>query len=147
MPFDPSNHIQRISGKPYLPVSARLIWFREEHPTWGIVTTPFEINHEKQFAVFVAQIFNEEGKLMATAHKKEDIKGFPDYIEKSETGAVGRALAMCGYGTQFAPDFIEGTNRVVDGPLQTSQTARQPYNRPNTYGNTANRPAQPNGGQ
>jgi hypothetical protein len=42
---------------------------------------------------------------IATVRKKETEAGFPDYIEKAETGAIGRALAMCGYGTLQAPEF------------------------------------------
>jgi hypothetical protein len=52
---------------------------------------------------------------MATATKMENVRGFPDYLEKSETGAVGRALAFCGYGTQFAPE-LEESNRLADAP-------------------------------
>ena len=37
--------------------------------------------------------------------------------EKAETKAVGRALAMLGYGTQFAPELDEG-ERIVDSPVE-----------------------------
>lgn len=121
MAFDPKEHMMSIKGKSYLPVSARLVWFREEHPDWGINTTPIEINLEKQYAIYQASIFNAEGKLMATATKMENVKGFPDYLEKSETGAVGRALAFCGYGTQFAPELEEG-ERLADGPIERRST-------------------------
>jgi hypothetical protein len=109
MAFDPRKHLIKVQGgRQYLPVSARLIWFRSEHPDWGIVTEIVEINHEKQYAIFRATIFNEEGRLIATSTKREDVKGFGDFIEKAETGAIGRALALCGYGTQFEPEFTEG---------------------------------------
>ena len=119
MSFDPKRYVIKVQGnREYLPVSARLIWFRSEHPDWGIVTEAIEINHEKQFAVFRASIFNEDGRLIATATKKEDVKGFGDYIEKAETGSVGRALAMCGYGAQFAPELEESGPRrgAATGP-------------------------------
>lgn len=118
MAFDFKKSLIKVQGgRSYLPVSARLIWFREEHSDWGIETEPIELNHEKQFAVFRARIYNAEGKLMAMGTKKEDVKGFGDYIEKAETGAVGRALALCGYGTQFSPELDEvGGDRVVDTP-------------------------------
>ena len=116
MAFDPKKHTIRVQGnREYLPVSARLLWFRSEHPDWGIVTQPVEINLEKQYAIFQASIFNEEGKLMATATKMENVRGFPDYLEKAETGSVGRALALCGYGTAFAPELEEG-DRLADAP-------------------------------
>jgi hypothetical protein len=84
MAFDPKRHVIKVQGRQYLPVSARLIWFREEHPDWGIVTEIIEINSEEKFAIFRATIFNEEGRLISSATKKEDIKGFGDYIEKAE---------------------------------------------------------------
>jgi hypothetical protein len=48
--------------------------------------------------------------------------GFPDYIEKAETGAIGRALAMCGYGTLQAPEFDE-QDRLADMPVEKAKTA------------------------
>ncbi len=118
MAFDFKRHLIKVQGgRQYLPVSARLIWFRSEHPDWGIETEAVEMNHEKQYAVFRARIYNEDGKLMAMGTKKEDVKGFGDYIEKAETGAVGRALAMCGYGTQFSPELDEASGgRFADSP-------------------------------
>ena len=47
--------------------------------------------------------------------------GFPDYIEKAETGAIGRALAMCGYGTLQAPEFDE-QDRLADAPIEKRKT-------------------------
>ena len=118
MSFDFKKNLIKVQGgRTYLPVSARVVWFREVHPDWGVVTEPLEINHEKQYAVFRATIFNADGKIMATATKKEDVKGFGDYLEKSETGAVGRALAFCGFGTQFSPELDEvGGGRLADSP-------------------------------
>ena len=118
MTFDPNRHLIKVQGgRSYLPVSARLIWFRGEHPDWGIETEPITIDSDKNYAIFRARIYNAEGRLMAMGTKKEDIKGFGDYIEKAETGAVGRALALCGYGTQFAPELDEvGVGRFADSP-------------------------------
>jgi len=118
MAFDFKRHLIKVQGgRSYLPVSARIVWFRQEHPDWGIHTEPIEINHEKQYAVFRAIIYNAEGKLMAMGTKKEDVKGFGDYMEKAETGAVGRALALCGFGTQFSPELDEvGGGRLTDSP-------------------------------
>jgi len=118
MVFDFKRHLIKVQGgRSYLPVSARVVWFRQEHPDWGIETEPIEINHEKQYAVFRARIYNADGKLMAMGTKKEDVKGFPDFMEKAETGAVGRALALCGFGTQFSPELDEvGAGRLADSP-------------------------------
>jgi hypothetical protein len=84
-----------------------MVWFRSEKPDWGISTEIVEINLEKQYAIFRATIFNEVGKVMATATKMENVRGFQDFIEKAETSSVGRALAMCGYGTQYEKSLDE----------------------------------------
>ena len=47
MRFEPKRHLIKVQGgRMYLPVSARLIWFRNEHPDWGIETEPLVIDHE-----------------------------------------------------------------------------------------------------
>jgi hypothetical protein len=145
MAFDPKRHVIRVQGgREYLPVSARLVWFRGEHPDWGIVTNPIEINLEKQYAIFSAQIFNAEGKLMASATKFENVRGFQDFLEKAETGAVGRALALCGYGTQFAPELEEGP-RFQGSPMgagnRFTPRSNGPMNGNGTNGNSGMRPA------
>jgi hypothetical protein len=66
-----------------------------------------------------AIIRNSDKRIIATARKKETEIGFPDYIEKAETGAIGRALAMCGYGTLQAPEFDEG-ERIADSPIENN---------------------------
>ena len=105
-----------IKGKDYLQVAYRLVWFREEHPDWSIFTEITKLDTEKHYCIFSARISNEQSKTLATAHKVETKEGFADYLEKAETGAVGRALAMCGYGTQFAPELEEG-ERLADVPV------------------------------
>lgn len=135
--FDPKKYLINVQGgRKYLPVSARLIWFREQHTDWGIETRPVVIDTDKQFAIFEAKVFNADGKLMSTGTKMEDVRGFPDYVEKSETGAIGRALAVCGFGTQFAPELDEVTNgRFVDSP--------QPSRQSDALQATQSRPSQP----
>ena len=98
----------------YLPVAARIAWFRREHPYWGIET--MAVQSANKAVVMKAVITDSSGRIIATARKKETEAGFPDYIEKAETGAVGRALAMCGYGTLQAPEFDEG-ERLADSPI------------------------------
>lgn len=125
MSFDPKAHLIRVQGgQMYLPVAWRLVWFREQHPEWGIATEAVEINHEQKYAIFRASIFNENGRLIATATKREDVRGFGDYIEKAETSSVGRALAMCGYGTQFCGSEFDESERLADAPQSPAQPAK-----------------------
>lgn len=97
----------------YLPVAPRIAWFRMDHPDWSIITKA--VKTANKGVIMKAMIKDTSGRTIATARKKETENGFADYIEKAETGAVGRALAMCGYGTLQAPEFDEG-NRLADAP-------------------------------
>lgn len=117
--------VSDIKGKPYLQVAYRLVWFREDHPLWTIETIIHEWNQEKKWIVFRAQIVDETGRVIAQATKAESSVGFADYIEKAETGAIGRALAMCGYGTQFEPELDEG-ERLADAPVVPVKTIPAP---------------------
>lgn len=114
MAFNPNEHLMDLKGKDYLQVMWRLVWFREEKPLWCIDTKLEQLtdNH----AVFSAKISDENGNLKASGYGSEGVKDFRDFIEKAETKAIGRALAMLGYGTQFAPELDE-ESRIVDSPV------------------------------
>lgn len=109
-----------LKGKMYLPVNARIQAFREEcsiFEGWGISTQQIAGSLQEQFATFRAEISDPNGKVVSVGTKTEDIKGFPDFAEKAETGAIGRALASAGFGTLFALEFDEGTSRIADAPV------------------------------
>src|SRR5258707_9740853 len=142
-PFDPNKHLIQLQGKDYLPVAWRLCWFRDLCPEGIIETevTRLELDRETTeevmvwneqtrrkektvklangFVIFRAIVTDGRGG-SATATKSEKAASFPDYIEKCETGAVGRALAMLGYGTQFTGDELNEEHRIVDAPVDRS---------------------------
>lgn len=105
-----------LRGREYLEVKYRLVWFREEHPDWAIETELLSVTDETAYARAV--IKDEQGRIIATSHKFETKKGFPDFIEKAETGAIGRALALIGFGTQFCADELDEGERIVDSPVE-----------------------------
>lgn len=117
--------VSNIKGKDYLMVVWRIVWARTEYPNWSYETEI--ISHTTERSVVKATIRDDTGKILATAHKQEDQKGFPDnHLEKAETSAIGRALAMIGFGTQWAPELEEG-ERLADSPVQPP---KQPINEP-----------------
>src|SRR6266487_4100307 len=148
--FNPNDHIMQIKNKngsaDYLPVQWRLVWFREQCPEGTIETEMLHLDLDREteedafawnnetrrsekitkrangLAVFRAVIKDGKGGT-ATATKSEKAASFPDYIEKAETGAVGRALAMLGYGTQFTGDELNEEHRIVDAPVDRSTSS------------------------
>lgn len=121
--FNPKEHLIDLKGKDYLQVMWRLVWFREEKPAWCIDTRLEQLT--ENHAVFSAKISDENGGQKASGYGSESIKDFRDFIEKAETKAIGRALAMLGYGTQFAPELDEG-ERIVDSPATRRKASAKP---------------------
>lgn len=143
--FNPNEHMRQIKGQngqpqDYLDVKWRLVWFRSECPD-GIIETEelaydldreveaegYAWNEEKRrsekitkrahgYARYRAVAKNGTGGI-GTGTKSENAASFADFGEKAETGAIGRALAALGYGTQFAPELDE-EHRIVDSPVE-----------------------------
>ena len=104
-----------LRGKEYLEVKYRLVWFREDHPDWSIETELINVTDVSAYAK--ATVKDDTGRIIATSHKFERIQGFPDFIEKAETGSIGRALALIGFVTQFCADELDEGTRIVDAPV------------------------------
>jgi hypothetical protein len=111
-----------LRGSDYLEVKYRLVWFREEHPSWSIETEFVSVTDRSACARAV--IRDEEGRIIATSHKLENSMSFPDFMEKAETGAIGRALALIGYGTQFCAEELDEGERIVDSPVAAPGAVR-----------------------
>ena len=100
--------LMNLKGKDYLQVAHRLVWFREEKPLWSIETTILE-------GLAFATIKDETGRVIATAHKSIGSKQYA--VESAETGAIGRALAIVGYGTAHCGDELEEGEEIADAPI------------------------------
>ncbi len=96
-----------------------MVSFREEHPDWSIETEFISVTESAAYVR--ATVRDEKGRIIATSHKFENSQGFADFIEKAETGAIGRALALIGYGTQFCADELDEGKRIVDSPIEIQQ--------------------------
>lgn len=102
----------------YLPVSARIAWFRAEHPKLAIDT---EIEALTEGKVRVrATIYGEDNTLLSSAMKTGDKARFGDYIEKAETGAIGRALSLAGFDLASAPDLDE-EDMLANAPIERNK--------------------------
>ena len=108
-----------LRGKPYLQVAHRLVLFREKYPS-GIIKTQMIHDNEGE-ATFRAEIYVEgtggQPMMVSTGHKSESKESFSDYREKAETGAIGRALALAGIGTQFCEVDLDEQDRLADAPI------------------------------
>lgn len=116
MPFDPKKHLTKLQGKDYLEVKWRLVWFRETHPA-GAITT--ELVAMDPNVIVKATISTADG-ILSTGYGSAAAAGKGPWtgraIEKAETAAIGRALGVAGFGTQFDAD--DETDNIVDSPVQ-----------------------------
>lgn len=156
-PFNPHEHLMHIKSSKgsseYLEVKWRLVWFRDLCPTGTICTEMVHLDLDREteeetyawnsetrrsekiikrapgIAIFRAIVEDGKGG-HAEATKCEKAASFGDFIEKAETGAIGRALAALGYGTQFVGEEFDEGHRIVDAPVapqrQSAQQSRQP---------------------
>jgi hypothetical protein len=151
--FNPSTHLMNVGTdkKPrmYLEVKYRLVWLREQEPDAQITTEivhldldrdvqaeVFEwdevqrksvkvIKHGKGLVIMKATIKLANGAI-GTGTKVENAAAFGDWLEKAETGAIGRALASLGYGTAATDELSEGEGHVVDAPVERKAPAYDP---------------------
>ena len=119
--FEPKKYMIKLGSKDYLEVKFRLHWFRLDHPDWQIQTEIIKLDLQRGVVIVKAMILDEEGAFLSMGHKMEYQKNFFDFLEKAETGAIGRALAALGYGTLQCFDLDEGIEegRIADAPVST----------------------------
>lgn len=130
MTINLADHMMSLKGKAYLPVAPRIVAFREEHPDWSIQTEPVEF---RDTALCRAIVLDADGRIIATSFKT--VTAFAGgSFEKAETGAIGRALSLCGYGTLAAMDHDEGDD-IAEAPV-TVPHPPEPVQRPPTKAET-----------
>jgi len=128
----------------YLEVKWRLVWFRRQYPQGTIETQEMCVDLDREVSVerrvwnpdkrknemvlktaigyarYKAIVTTGEGGV-ATGTKTETAVDFPDFAEKAETGAIGRALAALGFGTQFTAGELDEGERIVDSPVTAKE--------------------------
>ncbi len=101
-------------GANYAKVSDRLKEFRADCPNSSITTTPTMLeNGMVMFKAYIIKDKTDQNSADSTGHALQTKSGIKDF-EKLETVAVGRALALLGYGvdgeiasSEEMEDFIE----------------------------------------
>lgn len=90
-----------LKGKKYLLAEARVRKFREAHPA-GCIRTEM-LGYDDDSAMFKAEVLSADGQLLAVAHARATLassgKADGRYLEKAETAAISRALALAGFGS------------------------------------------------
>ncbi len=115
--FNPKDKLIKLQGKDYLEVRWRVVWFREVHPT-GAITT--ELVMTEPTVIVKAAVHGADGVLLASDYGTAPTAGKGTWtgrsVEKATTAAIGRALALAGFGTQF--DAEDEGDHLADSPIE-----------------------------
>lgn len=114
-----------IRGKQYAEVAQRVKAFRMLYPEGSIRTEM--LSNDNGICVFKASICTNSGALLGTgtAYEKEGSTNInkTSHIENCETSAVGRALAMCGFGIDVSVASYEEVENAIEA--QEAKTAAE----------------------
>lgn len=124
--FNPAELLTEIDGEnntkeKYLLVRDRIAWFRLKYPEGAIVTNLERL--DDKIVVFSASIYtdgkNRENTMLAKASALGDFTKASAYkhLETTETTAIGRALALAGFGTQFCGNELAEGDDPADSPV------------------------------
>jgi hypothetical protein len=130
MPFEPQQHLIKLPRKvkdkatgqyaivydDYLEVKFRVVMFRERYPHGVITTEEIAVDLDRGYARYKTIVQDGEGG-MATGFGTETQADFGDFAERAETRALGRALAVMGFGTQFVGQDLTEGEHVADAPV------------------------------
>lgn len=94
-----SPDVVNLRGRQYVVVRRRLQELRKDHPEWRIVTEL--VREDSESATFKAIVYDEEGRIRASGH---DRAYGENCVALAETGAIGRAITIAGYGSD---DLLE----------------------------------------
>ncbi len=148
-PFNPKEKLTPLAfrGKTvdYLEVKYRVMWFRDTFPKGEILTELLHLDEKR--AVVHARVL-ADGAMLGNGLGSETVGDWTDYIEKAETKAIGRALAVAGFGTQFCVELDmelpNGEEKIIDTPIETKRTPasapRQIHQSPITERQSGDRP-------
>ncbi len=127
--FDPRKYMRVIgqenqTGKYYLDVAFRKLWFRLKYPEGKIVKKIWKLTD--QVATVEARVYlhrndaeeNFIANALAQKYRTEDKQFGNKFVELAETAAVGRALSDAGFGLQFADKEEDIDPEVTEAPFE-----------------------------
>lgn len=102
-----SPDVVNLRGRRYVVVRRRLQELRKDHPDWRIVTEL--LREDAESATFKATVYDESGQVRATGH---DRAFGENCVALAETGAIGRAITIAGYGSDELLERIDDENEA-----------------------------------
>ncbi len=132
-------------GKEYAEVNQRIKAFRMICPNGAIHTEL--VSNDNGVCIFRAVVSDEEGRVLGTgtAYEKEGSTFInkTSYIENCETSAVGRALAMCGFGIDVSiASYEEVSNAMANQGEEPKPKAKAKEGRCSSRNKSESRDAQ-----
>lgn len=124
-PFDPRAHMTKVQGRDYLEVKHRIAWLNDTEPAYEVETEIVAVQEDHAIVRARARIVRDGVVVKsATSHGSESRADFPDFLEKAETKAIGRALSVLGFGTPDDDGSAKG--RPVDTPNRIATNGEAP---------------------
>ena len=132
--FDPRKYMRVIgqegqTGKFYLDVAFRKLWFRLKYPEGKIVKKILKLTDQVDIVearVYLHRSDAEENFIanaLAQKYRTEDGQFGNKFVELAETAAVGRALSDAGFGLQFADKEEDTDPEVTEAPFDPQMIA------------------------
>jgi hypothetical protein len=90
----------------YRSVQERVQEFRRDHPNWSIRSQLVAVDHNAGYALAHAQILDENERVRSDGFKFASGENTP-FVERAQTGAIGRALHFLGYIMQEEDEVEE----------------------------------------
>jgi len=130
--FSPERYAREISDdgqgkRMYLDVKWRIMWFRLKYPNGKITTNTAKLTDN--YAVVESRVYCDKSDppenyiSKGTAQRELDAQNIQfggRFVEAAETAAIGRALALGGFGLQFCCDIYGGDESdIVDAPIES----------------------------
>ena len=106
-----------VGRKPYVMVNDRVQGFRKLLPK-GCIKTEMVVYIPDDYCVIKAEVFDEEGSLLATGYAQETLEknkniNRTSMLENAETSAVGRALGFLGIGSVDSIASADEVNKAI----------------------------------